>query len=252
MAMPSGLERRGLEQLLSWPGWEAGRGQRSGKLQGEGCQGRAGAARWWDHSLHWLQAPWARRRLAGPSARGIISLKSVSQVLAWEEGRENRGSLIPEVICTVNMNMNVSIILTSGKPENSRLAGCVRLWKNLLVWGSGFVSVRSHCVNLCPCLLWLQAQVLLPLSWFLPSAAWLCVWAGEERTEIYPSASSLATLLLWFSENFHASFQETSQHLSVFSTSCPSSWGTESGMKRGREWIWWEMFFWECFYINCS
>ena len=52
MAMPSGLERRGLEQLLSWPGWEAGRGQRSGKLQGEGYQGRAGAARWWDHSLH--------------------------------------------------------------------------------------------------------------------------------------------------------------------------------------------------------
>lgn len=59
-------------------------------------------------------ALWARGGLAGPSARGIISLTSVSQVLNWEEGRENRGSLIPAVICAVNMNMNVSMILTPG------------------------------------------------------------------------------------------------------------------------------------------
>lgn len=58
------------------------------------------------------------------------------------------------------------------------------------------------------------------------------MWSGKEWTEINPSTSSLATLLLWFSEDFHARFQETSQHLSVFSASCPSSWGTEGGMKR--------------------
>lgn len=56
MAMPSGPEWRELEQLLSWAGWEAdGSGPAFGEAageQGEGCPGRAGAARWWDHSLH--------------------------------------------------------------------------------------------------------------------------------------------------------------------------------------------------------
>lgn len=56
MAMPSGPEWRELEQLLSWAGREAdGAGPAFGEAAGEqreGCPGRAGAARWWDHSLH--------------------------------------------------------------------------------------------------------------------------------------------------------------------------------------------------------
>lgn len=46
----------GLSSLLSWAGWEAaGSGPAFGEAageQGEGCPGRAGAARWWDHSHH--------------------------------------------------------------------------------------------------------------------------------------------------------------------------------------------------------
>lgn len=119
MAMPSGPERRGLEQLLSWTGWEAAE---SGPAFGEAAGGRLsrkGRCGQMVGSLTPLTpAPWARGGLAGPSARGIISLTSVSQVLAWEGGRENWGSLVPAVICSVNMNMNVSIILTSGKPAS--------------------------------------------------------------------------------------------------------------------------------------
>lgn len=132
--MPSGPERRGLEQLLSWTGWEAAE---SGPAFGEAAGGRLsrkGRCGQMVGSLTPLTpAPWARGGLAGPSARGIISLTSVSQVLAWEGGRENWGSLVPAVICSVNMNMNVSIILTSGKPA-SRVCETLEESLGLRLW----------------------------------------------------------------------------------------------------------------------
>ena len=123
MAMPSGPEWRGLEQFVELG--RMGGGQVGTSLRGS-CRGaggrlpRNGRCGQMVGSLTPLPpAPWAHGGLAGPSVRGIISLTSGSQALNWEEGRENRGSLVPAVICTVNTNMNVSITLTPGSPRTA-------------------------------------------------------------------------------------------------------------------------------------